>query len=182
LEVRRNLAPFLDLCEDGRLVDSVVSHARVDALGTPDRIFALSLHRFGDERPMARKAVAFIHLATVETHRLIVGGQICLPPSTQQAVLSSRLQQVLNLLLGGAAPKEIARELGISVHTVRDHIKHIYVQYNVSGRGELAALFMGGPPNPSSTVPQANPPLSASSQRRSTQCASGTSEGESAVT
>jgi len=44
----------------------------------------------------------------------------------------------------------MAKELGISIHTVRDHIKRIYLHYNVSGRDELAAHFMGGLPTPKS--------------------------------
>jgi len=60
------------------------------------------------------------------------------------------MKQILDLLFSGNAPKEMAKELGISIHTVRDHIKRIYLHYNVSGRGELAAHFMGGLPTPKS--------------------------------
>jgi len=68
VEARRAHAPFLNLCEDGRLVDSGISHARVDALGLPDRVFAFSLHRFGDERRMTPVAASIVHLATIEVH------------------------------------------------------------------------------------------------------------------
>ncbi|MBT8241151.1 MAG: helix-turn-helix transcriptional regulator, partial [Acidimicrobiia bacterium] len=39
----------------------------------------------------------------------------------------------------GIGTKEIAAELSISVHTVRDHLKSIFDKANVNSRGELVA-------------------------------------------
>lgn len=43
--------------------------------------------------------------------------------------------------------KEIARELKISLHTVRTHLKHIYAKTNTSRQAELMKLLLGLPHN-----------------------------------
>jgi DNA-binding CsgD family transcriptional regulator len=53
--------------------------------------------------------------------------------------LTDRETDVVLLLARGFSPKEIAAELVISVHTVRDHIKTIYDKADVNSRGELVA-------------------------------------------
>lgn len=50
-----------------------------------------------------------------------------------------RETEIVVELSRGSAVKEIARDLCISVHTVRDHIKAIYDKTGVSSRGELVA-------------------------------------------
>lgn len=57
--------------------------------------------------------------------------------------LSEREQQIVQLIARGAPTGEIAEELFISRHTVRDHIKAIFAKTGVSSRGELTAkLFV----------------------------------------
>lgn len=53
--------------------------------------------------------------------------------------LTPRETDIVLLVCRGLATKEIARELTISVHTVRDHLKVIYGKAGVASRGELAA-------------------------------------------
>ncbi len=50
--------------------------------------------------------------------------------------LTSREQEVLNLLAQGYVSKEIAETLGISFDTVRFHLKHIYAKLHVRSRAE----------------------------------------------
>lgn len=50
-----------------------------------------------------------------------------------------RESAVLRRLLQGRPGKSIARELGISLHTVRDHVKSIFEKAGVGSRGELMA-------------------------------------------
>lgn len=52
--------------------------------------------------------------------------------------LTKRETQVLALLELGLRNQEIAKELTISDHTVRDHIKAIYSKLNISSRAEAA--------------------------------------------
>lgn len=56
--------------------------------------------------------------------------------------LSPRLAEVLGALLQGDSAKQIARRLGLSIHTVRDYVKTLYARFGVSGHGELLALFV----------------------------------------
>jgi DNA-binding NarL/FixJ family response regulator len=77
---------------------------------------------------IARKVVAAFHKPA--------------PDKTESAILSSREQQILELLSQGRLSKEIADHLNISFHTVRVHLKHIYEKLHVRSRAEAAFKFM----------------------------------------
>ncbi len=53
--------------------------------------------------------------------------------------LSDREQQIVQLIARGANTAEIANQLLLSRHTIRDHIKTIFAKTGVSSRGELTA-------------------------------------------
>jgi DNA-binding CsgD family transcriptional regulator len=53
--------------------------------------------------------------------------------------LSEREREITRLIARGAATAEIASQLFLSPHTVRDHIKTIFGKVGVSSRGELVA-------------------------------------------
>ncbi len=53
--------------------------------------------------------------------------------------LSPRLREMFALLLTGASEKEIAHQLGISQHTVHDHVKTLYKKLGVRSRLQLMA-------------------------------------------
>jgi DNA-binding CsgD family transcriptional regulator len=58
--------------------------------------------------------------------------------------LSPREQEVAQLVLRGATTAQAARRLGISPHTVNDHLKSIFEKTGARTRGELSAtLFFG---------------------------------------
>ena len=52
-----------------------------------------------------------------------------------------REREVCRMVLDGRLAPEVARRLGLSVHTVKHHLSSIYAKAGVSGRGELAELF-----------------------------------------
>jgi DNA-binding NarL/FixJ family response regulator len=56
--------------------------------------------------------------------------------------LSPRERSVLDGLAGGIAYKQIADELGVSIHTVRNYIRRIYEKLHVCTRTEAVAKFM----------------------------------------
>jgi DNA-binding NarL/FixJ family response regulator len=68
------------------------------------------------------------------------------PASTsnkQEAELTGRERGVLGLLAQGVRIADIAIQLGISRHTVGDHVKHIYRKLNISSRAEAALHAKG---------------------------------------
>jgi len=61
----------------------------------------------------------------------------------QLSSLTSRENEVLNLLAKGLLYKEIAEQLGISFHTVRQHIAKIYEKLHVQNRTEAVNRMYG---------------------------------------
>ena len=59
------------------------------------------------------------------------------------AVLSSRENEILQLLAKGLLYKEIAEQLSISISTVRQHIHHIYEKLHVQNRTEAINKAFG---------------------------------------
>jgi DNA-binding CsgD family transcriptional regulator len=57
--------------------------------------------------------------------------------------VTPREQLVLERLLEGFPSKEIARVLGVSPHTVNDHLKAVHRKFGVSSRTELVARLCG---------------------------------------
>jgi DNA-binding CsgD family transcriptional regulator len=58
--------------------------------------------------------------------------------------LTTREQQVTQLVLRGATTAQVASRLAISSHTVSDHLKAIFDKTDARTRGELSAtLFFG---------------------------------------
>lgn len=56
----------------------------------------------------------------------------------QKSLLSPREREVLGQLARGISIATIAQELGISHHTVGDHVKNIYRKLNIASRAEAA--------------------------------------------
>jgi DNA-binding NarL/FixJ family response regulator len=65
-------------------------------------------------------------------------------PSSDIEKLTPREQEILALLAQGAMYKEISNSLGISLNTVRMHLKHIYEKLHVQSRTEAALRFVSG--------------------------------------
>ncbi len=53
--------------------------------------------------------------------------------------LTDREVEIVILLARGLATKDIAAELSLSPHAVRDHVKAIFEKAGVNSRGELVA-------------------------------------------
>ena len=63
--------------------------------------------------------------------------------------LTAREQQITQAVARGLSNQEIAGELFLSAHTVRDHLKAVFAKVGVGSRGELVAKLFAdhyGPP------------------------------------
>jgi DNA-binding CsgD family transcriptional regulator/tetratricopeptide (TPR) repeat protein len=61
---------------------------------------------------------------------------------TSEAGLTTREAQVLELVAGGASTKEIARALGLSVHTVERHVANIYGKIGARNRADATGYAL----------------------------------------
>jgi DNA-binding CsgD family transcriptional regulator len=61
------------------------------------------------------------------------------PIIVQAYDLTDREQQITRLVARGAGTADIAEEVFLSTHTVRDHLKAVFHKVGVSSRGELVA-------------------------------------------
>lgn len=66
------------------------------------------------------------------------------------AELTPREREILELLVEGFRYREIGERLGITLDTVRTHIRHIYEKLQVRSRTEATARFLRGAPEGSS--------------------------------
>jgi len=109
--------------------------------GTGSNIRGLSLHRPWGGRPFRPRDLAVVDAFTREALWL---RQPAVPAGVARlaAELSPRLRDVLSGLAKGLSEKQLADRLGISPHTVHDHVKALYRQLGVSSRGELLALAL----------------------------------------
>jgi DNA-binding CsgD family transcriptional regulator len=57
--------------------------------------------------------------------------------------LTARERDVLGAIARGRSTAEIAAELFLSPHTVRDHVKTVFEKFSVSSRSELVAELYG---------------------------------------
>ena len=64
-------------------------------------------------------------------------------PGDELSELSEREMEVLSRLARGRLSKEIADELGISIHTVNTYLRRIYEKLHVHSRAEAVAKFTG---------------------------------------
>lgn len=77
----------------------------------------------------------------VDGVRRVLAGGTCFPERADDGdpQLTDRQAQVLARVSAGRSSKEIARELGLSERTVKDHLTVIYVRLGVGSRAEAVA-------------------------------------------
>jgi DNA-binding CsgD family transcriptional regulator len=66
-----------------------------------------------------------------------------LPPPKEPELLTTAQMRVLDLVKDGLSEKQIASRLGLSRHTVHNHIRRIYEAFDAHTRAELMALVFG---------------------------------------
>lgn len=64
--------------------------------------------------------------------------------AVEDAQLTARENEILQMLAKGLSNKEIASQIDTSVANVRKHVEHIYEKLHVHCRTEAAAKYLGG--------------------------------------
>lgn len=148
-------------------VDSAVEALRLAALDYLVKPFdpraLVTGARAGVEKTRARQRVLDVRQQTEELGRMLGALQSVLdgsgaapavaaqaPPgklrglsSAERDALSSREIEVVELLVEGKSPKEIAAALFISQHTARNHLRSIYAKLGVHSQLELVRKVVG---------------------------------------
>ncbi|MGX5830950.1 response regulator transcription factor [Mesorhizobium sp. 43Arga] len=65
-------------------------------------------------------------------------------PLSAAEILTRRELQIALLISDGKVDKEIARQLGISGYTVREHIRRIFAKLNIGRRSAIASCVLAG--------------------------------------
>lgn len=73
--------------------------------------------------------------------KVVQSFKVAPPQGDESADLSPRERSVLDGLASGLGYKEIADQLGVSIHTVRNYIRRIYEKLHVCSRTEAVAKF-----------------------------------------
>jgi len=100
-------------------------------------------YRVPDSPAFDARAARIAHLLISECAPLHVDG-LALTVEPTLHTLSARQRLVLTQLIDGKSIKQVAYDLGLSRHTVNDHVKAIYRHFDVQSRAELLRRFMVG--------------------------------------
>ncbi|MGJ8676132.1 MAG: response regulator [Akkermansiaceae bacterium] len=73
--------------------------------------------------------------------RQVVGFFHSHPTPKPDVALTPREQEVLDLLIGGKSYKLIGSELGVSIDTVRSHVRKVYSKLHIHSRSEIMLKF-----------------------------------------
>ncbi|WP_159050449.1 helix-turn-helix transcriptional regulator [Streptomyces cellostaticus] len=68
-------------------------------------------------------------------------GTLLLPSFCDWYAITARERQIMHHLQDGSAPKQIARLLDLSVHTINEHLRAIFRKTGTCGRNELVAAI-----------------------------------------
>tara|TARA_R110002110_G_scaffold406421_1_gene626560 strand:- start:409977 stop:410687 length:711 start_codon:yes stop_codon:yes gene_type:complete len=114
-------------------------------------IAVLTMLRAASKGPFTAQELA--HLRTLQPFLEYTLNSVYLPRRIEQRRgaqerfgLTDREVDVLELIVAGAKNKEIARELGLSLATVKTHIQHLFHKAEVSSRTALSARVLGDAP------------------------------------
>jgi two-component system NarL family response regulator len=154
VELFRKHLPDVSLLDLRMPVMSGVEAAAAIRREYPDaRLIALTTYG-GDEdirRALQAGVQAYLtkdvlHDELLKAIRAVHAGETFLPPSVAATlaaqfpgqVLSAREMEVLALIVGGLANKQIAYKLNIAEHTVKNHVKNILAKLGVADRTQAA--------------------------------------------
>jgi len=101
---------------------------------------AVVVHRSADAEPFSRRDAHFLRAILLELQRLQPDELHGVDDSALNS-LPPRMLQVLASLLAGHTVRETAERLGVSAHTVQEHVKRLYKRSGAKNRAKLAERY-----------------------------------------
>jgi DNA-binding NarL/FixJ family response regulator len=95
----------------------------------------------GELRCSPRVTAALLHRVTKLSRMSRQQSQQPGLPVPGDALLTAREREVMQLIDAGLSNQQIAHRLSIELRTVKNHVHHILVKYQVHHRAEAAAMF-----------------------------------------
>jgi DNA-binding NarL/FixJ family response regulator len=135
--------------EEKDYVMDALSELSIDgylSMGTPLEVYSKAIQAVvGGELWLPRSIIIDAYRGLVQRlkHQAAVDVQEE-QPTSQLTALTEREKLVSKMIANGLANKEIAREMGVSINTVKKHLKNIYGKCNVSRRSQIAPLLYQG--------------------------------------
>lgn len=106
-----------------------------------DYFDSITVGRAPGRRKFGEREVALVQLVHSEVARM-VGGALAEFHEPAPSQLPPRVRQVLHCLLEGDGDKQIAARLELSIYTVNQYTKTIFVHFHVNSRQELLARWV----------------------------------------
>jgi DNA-binding CsgD family transcriptional regulator len=103
-------------------------------------VHILVLTRSSRRRPFDQREVRLVALFHAELGRLLRQRQ-----RAPDVGLAPQLRRTLECLAAGLSEREVAARLGMSPHTVHDHVKRLYRHFQAHSRVQLLAQLTWGP-------------------------------------
>jgi DNA-binding CsgD family transcriptional regulator len=118
-------------------------------VGRGDRVIGVALNRSGFFTEVDRQLLDALrpHLITarqnaVRFSTLVTDPQFAIEAAATMDRLTGRQRDVLRLITTGSTTFQVARELDVSVATVRKHVENIFTRVGVETRLQAARIFL----------------------------------------
>jgi DNA-binding CsgD family transcriptional regulator len=131
--------PAAELWKEAGIGETMFSMRPLDSGG----ISTVGIHRPAGTADFTARELRIAHILLTESGWLHESGWSD-GPLMDAPKLSPRRRMVLDLVLEGRSRKDMAQELGISVHTLDGYVKDIFRQFNAHSQAELIARFRSG--------------------------------------
>ncbi|GAB2759135.1 hypothetical protein GCM10027174_39470 [Salinifilum aidingensis] len=119
-------------CRANRLLDEVERLLRADAEDGDDSVYSRKVHSDATHSGAERAGAARAEARSGTGQALGTGARTI--PKERFTDLTERERQVLSLLLSGKPNRQIARQMGITERTVKNHLRAVFVKLGVSDR------------------------------------------------
>jgi len=136
---RFSASPASKLWEEAGLGPLILSFRPLDR----GAMSSVGIYRHLDKPQFTQRESKIVHILLTEVDWLHVEG-LPVEESRSLPALAPRCRMVFTQLLHGRSRKQIAADLGLSVHTVNDYVKVLFSHFGVRSTPELLARFRMG--------------------------------------